>query len=122
MKFGRIQMRIMQVLWEKGRASSQEITRALNEFEPIVFKNVQTLLRALEKKGAIGHDVDNRSHLYYPVVSREKALKSVTHDMIDRLFGGSVISLVSSIIKDRSIPPDEFRKISEILEKKEKKH
>ena len=121
MKFGRVQMRIMQVLWEKGRATSQEISRVVNEYEPIVFKNVQTLLRALEKKGAVGHDVDRRAHVYFPLVGKDSVMKNMMRDMIDRLFGGSVISLVSSIIKDRAIPPEEFEKISEILKNKEKR-
>ena len=51
--FGRVQMRIMQVLWKKKRASAREITDALNEFEPIAHSTVQTLLRTLENKNAI---------------------------------------------------------------------
>jgi predicted transcriptional regulator len=120
MDFGRIQMRIMMVLWEKGRATSLDITHALNEYEPIVFKNVQTLLRALEKKGAIAHDVSGRAHVYFPLVEKEKALKSITRAMIDRYFGGSVASLVSSVINERAIPPEELEEISEIIKGTEK--
>ena len=119
MKFGRVQMRIMQILWEKGQATSQEITQDLNEYEPIVFKNVQSLLRLLEKKSAIAHEADSRAHEYYPLLTREKAMKNMVRDMIGGLFSGSVINLVSSIIKDRSIPQEEFTKISEILDKEE---
>ena len=119
-RFGRVQMRIMQVLWEKERATSQEITGELNEYEPIVFKNVQTLLRELEKKGAIAHEVVNRTYYYYPRVTDEKVKKKLVRDFIDRLFGGSSASLLSSIIKDRSIPPEEMKKISEMLKKKDK--
>ena len=120
MEFGRVQMRIMLVLWEKGRATAREITRALNDYEPIVFKNVQTLLRALEKKGAIAHEALNRSHVYYPLIAKENALKNIVHDMIDRHFGGSAASLVSSIIKERAIPPEEFEEIAHILREKGK--
>ena len=119
-RFGRVQMRIMQVLWEKVRATSQEITGELNEYEPIVFKNVQTLLRELEKKGAIAHEVVNRTYYYYPLVTDEKVKKKLVRDFIDRLFGGSTAGLLSSIIKDRSIPPEEMKKISEMLKKKDK--
>lgn len=119
-RFGRVQMRIMQVLWEKERATSQEITGELNVYEPIVFKNVQTLLRELEKKGAITHEVVNRTYYYYPLVTDEKVKKKLVRDFIDRLFGGSTAGLLSSIIKDRSIPPEEMKNISEMLKKKDK--
>ena len=47
-RFGRVQLMIMQVLWQKGRASAREITEALNRREPIAHSTVQTLLRKLE--------------------------------------------------------------------------
>jgi BlaI family transcriptional regulator, penicillinase repressor len=119
-RFGRVQMRIMQVLWENERATSQEISSELNEYEPIVFKNVQTLLRELEKKGAIAHEVVNGAYYYYTLVTDEKVKKKLVRDFIDRLFGGSTAGLLSSIIKDRSIPPEEMKKISEMLKTKEK--
>ena len=35
-QLGRMQFRIMQVLWDRGRASAREITDALNEREPFL--------------------------------------------------------------------------------------
>ena len=60
-QLGRMQFRIMQVLWDRGRASARDITDALNEVEPVAHSTVQTLLRQLETKGAVGHEADNRT-------------------------------------------------------------
>ena len=57
-QLGRMQFRIMQVLWDRGRANAREITDALNETEPVAHSTVQTLLRQLEAKGAVGHEAD----------------------------------------------------------------
>ena len=52
-QLGRVQLLIMQVLWEKRRATAREITQALSESEPVAHSTVQTLLRGLEDKGSV---------------------------------------------------------------------
>ena len=75
--FGRVQLKIMHVLWKKKRANAREITDALNEVEPIAHSTVQTLLRTLEKKGAIDHELDDRTFIFYPLVKNEKVVEMV---------------------------------------------
>ena len=119
-KFGRVQMRIMQVLWKKKRANAIEITKALNEFEPIAHSTVQTLLRTLEKKNAIDHDIDERTFIFYPLVKNEKVIKDELGNFINHMFEGSAGSMVSNLVKNQYISPEELRKISKLFEEKRK--
>lgn len=50
-QLGRMQFRIMQVLWDLGRASAREISDALNAAEPVAHSTVQTLLRHSRPRG-----------------------------------------------------------------------
>ena len=120
LQFGRVQMRIMQVLWKKKRATAREISEALNEFEPIAHSTVQTLLRTLEDKGAIDHDIDYRTFIFYPLVKNENVIKHATHDFIDRIFAGSVDSMVSYLVKNQYISTEELEKISKLFDEEEK--
>ena len=120
LQFGRVQMRIMQVLWEKKRATAREITDALNKFEPIAHKNVQTLIRILEDKSVVAHEIDNRTHIYYPLVTHEKVIIKAVRDFIDNTFQGSVGGLVSSIVKNRYMTPEELREIFKMFNEEEK--
>jgi len=113
-------MRIMQVLWKKKRASAREITEALNEFEPIAHSTVQTLLRTLEKKSAIDHDIDQRTFIFYPLVKNEKVIKDELGNFINHMFEGSAGSMVSNLVKNQYISPEELRKISKLFEDKRK--
>ena len=74
-RFGRVQLRIMQVLWRDGKANAREITDALNKETPIAHSTVQTLLRKLEIKRAISHALDERTFVYCPLVPANKAAK-----------------------------------------------
>nr|WP_321268653.1 BlaI/MecI/CopY family transcriptional regulator [uncultured Sulfurimonas sp.] len=118
-EFGRIQLRIMQYLWSNQRATAREITDALNEFEPINHKNVQTIIRRLEKKGVISHDIDDRTHIYYPVIKNDNAKLHEVRTFVDKVFHGSLGSLVSSLIESKQMSLDELKKIFKMVDKKE---
>src|SRR3954469_15938145 len=92
---GRMQFRIMQVLWDRGRANAREITEALNDSEPVAHSTVQTLLRQLEAKGAVGHEEEGRTFLFVPKLKEDKVKRTATRDLLERVFGGSVGSLVA---------------------------
>ena len=115
LKFGRVQIRIMKVLWKKQRVSAREITEDLNENDRIAHSTVQTLLRGLEHKGAIDHDIDYRTFIYYPLVKKEQVIKHSISDMIDIFFAGSTSSLVSFLAKNQYISPKELKEVSDKL-------
>jgi predicted transcriptional regulator len=58
----------MQVLWERGSATARDITEDLNADEPIAHSTVQTLLRGLEAKRAVGHKIEGRTFIFHALV------------------------------------------------------
>lgn len=120
LRFGRVQMRIMRVIWEKGRVNARDITEALNKIEPIAHSTVQTLLRKLEQKGAVDHSIDDRTFIFFPLVEVEKVTKNALQEFIDRIFAGSPGGLVSYLIKNETISPDEMDQIRNLIREKEK--
>ncbi len=65
LEVGKGQMKVLRVLWEKKRATAQDITDILNRTEPIKFSTVYTFLRLMVKNGVVGYDVDQRTYIYY---------------------------------------------------------
>jgi len=119
MSFGRVSFRIMQVLWEKGRANAREITATLNKIEPIAHSTVQTLLRKLEQKTAVDHDIEDRTFIFFPLVQADQVTKNAFHDFVDRIFAGSTGGLVSYLIKNEYISPEELGEVRKLLDEKE---
>ena len=117
---GRIRTRIMQVLWDRGRATAQDITNAINRLEPVAHSTVQSHLKALETQGAVDHDVDDRTFIYYSLIEKEKVMKSKTCELIDLLFAGSADSLITYLAKNSYVSPNEMKKTLEMLNGKEK--
>jgi BlaI family penicillinase repressor len=115
-RLGRVQLRIMQVLWERRKATAREITEALNEEAPIAHSTVQTLLRNLEAKKAVDHQVDGRTFVFFPTIRQQQVTRGVTRDVLDRVFGGSVANLVSYLLKNEKVSAEELKELRRLID------
>ena len=115
-RLGRVQLRIMQVLWQTGRANARQITDALNRTEAVAHSTVQTLLRKMEAKQAISHDVEDRTFIYYPLVKEYKVRRGTTRELIERVFAGSPAGLVAYLIKNERISRRELERIRKLID------
>jgi BlaI family penicillinase repressor len=120
-RFGKMQLMIMQVLWERGRASAREITEALNRKQPVAHSTVQTLLRKLEAKGAVAHELEDRTFFFHALAKEAKVARNATRDLVDRVFGGSVGGLISHLLKHERIPRDELEQLRRLINETEPK-
>ncbi len=117
-RFGRMQHQIMQVLWTRKRASARDITDALNQEEEVAHSTVQTLLRKLEAKGAVGHEVEERTFVFFALVEEKKAVRSATRELVDRVFGGSIAGLMAHLLENEKIPPGELKAIKKLIDER----
>ena len=120
-QLGRVQLLIMQVLWEKGRTTAREITDAINEIEPIAHSTVQTLLRGLEEKEAVSHDAEGRTFVFFPLVKEAQFKQSATSDLVQRVFRGKAASLVSHLLKNEKVSKKEIDEIRKLIDQQTKK-
>src|SRR5688500_1450616 len=107
-KLGEVQLQIMQVLWQKGKATAREITDELSRRKPIAHSTVQTLLRKLESKGAVTHEVEDRTFVFRPVHQETDVTTTATRDLLARLFDNSVSGLVAHLLKHEKISRKEL--------------
>jgi BlaI family transcriptional regulator, penicillinase repressor len=119
-QLGRMQFRIMQVLWDRGRASARDITEALNAGEPVAHSTVQTLLRQLEAKGAVGHEEQGRTFLFFARLKEDKVKRTAARDLLERVFGGSVGSLVAHLLKEERLSRTEIEELHRLIEAQRK--
>ncbi len=116
-QLGRMQFRIMQVLWDLGKASARQITDALCAEEPVAHSTVQTLLRQLEAKGAIGHEETGRTFVFFPRLKEDKVKRTAARDLLDRVFGGNVGSLVAHLLTHERLSRKELEELHELIDR-----
>ena len=116
-RLGAVQMRIMQVLWQSEAATAREITDALNAgAQEIAHSTVQTLLRQMEDKGAVTHDVDGRAWVFRPAYRQSEIAMSATRDLLGRVFGNSVSGLMAHLLQHEKISDKELARLREMIE------
>lgn len=120
-QLGRVQLLIMQVLWDKGRATARQITDAINQQEPIAHSTVQTLLRGLEDKGAVAHEAEGRTFVFFALVEEDGFKQSATTDLLERVFGGDAATLVAHLLKSDKVSQEEISEIRKLINRRRNK-
>jgi predicted transcriptional regulator len=111
------ELRLMNVLWQKGRATVSNVAAALPAEIDLAYNTVLTTLRILEAKGYVRHTKakDGRAFVYSPVVVRVEATRNAVRQLLGRFFGDSPGALVLNLLEEETLGDTEVKKIRELL-------
>jgi predicted transcriptional regulator len=107
---------MMQVLWEKGPASVNEVAEALSKDKPVAYNTVLTMMRILERKGYIKHTKEGRAFIYQPVVNQGEASRTAVRQLLNRFFKDSPELLVLNLLRDERMDEDELERLRKLVE------
>ena len=110
------ELRIMNVLWDRGSATVHEVLQAFPDNPPVAYNSVLTIVRILEKKGYVKHSKDKRAHVYIPQVNRKDATRFEVRHLVSRFFGNSHEQLVLNVLEETSIDAEELNRLRQLLE------
>jgi BlaI family penicillinase repressor len=109
---------ILRLVWQLGQATVQEVCDKLPARRKIAYATVQTLLRRLENKGYLKHDVRGKAHVFFAAVKKEHVVKRSVGDFLDRLFGGDPIPLMQYLAEHGKINTDDVERLKKLAGKK----
>jgi predicted transcriptional regulator len=110
------ELRLMEVLWDKGSATVQQVLEALPPKPALAYNSVLTTIRVLENKGYVKHMKDGRAHVYIPLLERKEATRSEIRHLVNRFFNNSHELLVLNILEDKEIDERELERLRQLLE------
>lgn len=113
------ELRIMNVLWDRGSATVHEVLEALPAKPALAYNSILTIVRILEKKGYVKHvkDEDKRAHVFMPQVNRKDATRFEVRHLVSRFFGNSREQLVLNVLEETSIDAEELDRLRQLLER-----
>ena len=111
------ELRLMDVIWEKGRATVGEVAEALPKTLGLAYNTVLTTLRILEDKGYLRHTKaeDGRAFIYSAVVGREEAGRKAVRYLVSRFFRNSPELLVLNLLEDENLNARELQRIRSLI-------
>ena len=112
----RRERQIMDILYQRGRATAQEILDAMPD--PPTYSAVRAKLRVLEEKGHIRHQEEALRYVYLPVIARESARKSALRHMVSTFFQGSVEETVAALLdlSSANLKSEDLDRITKLIE------
>lgn len=116
-RLGDLQLRIMRVLWDSGAVTVSEVQQRLGR-QRLAYTTVATMLRKMEERGLVDHLEEGRKFLYRPVVSMDAVTRSMTGDLVDRLFDGSLAEAVSHLLESREISHEELDRLEQLIQQR----
>ena len=116
----RRERQMMDVLYQRGRATAAEIHLALPE--PPSYSAVRAKLRVLEEKGHVRHEEEALRYVYLPTMARDTARRSALRHMVSTFFAGSVEETVAALldISAADLSPKDLDRISSLIEQARK--
>jgi len=115
-----LELQLMHVIWRKGSATVQDIRDALSHERPLAYTSISTMMSILEKKGYVTHETVGRTYVYTPVVERNRAQRSLVHNLLQRLFHGSPALLMLNIIATEDISPPELDHVRRAIDRRKR--
>ncbi|HEV2972360.1 MAG TPA: BlaI/MecI/CopY family transcriptional regulator [Pirellulales bacterium] len=111
------ELAILELLWDRAKASTRQIVDALDPGGGAGrYATVQKQLERMEAKGLILRDRSYFQHLFSPAVDREELAGQRLRTVLDKLCEGSLVPLLSHIVRTRPLTPDEREALRELID------
>jgi predicted transcriptional regulator len=110
------QREIMDIVWERGDVTANEVRRVLSRTRPVARNTVRTLLERMEDKGWLEHRAEGRTFLYRAARPRQDAVGQKVREIVETVCGGSPETLVAALLDYRGLRPDELKRIRRLLD------
>jgi len=116
-KFTKLELEIMQALWDRGAISIREVQEAFPERDRPSYTTVQTTVYRLEGKKAVRRvkKIGN-AHIFEAVVSRNAAQRRFLDDLLG-FFGGRTQPIMAHLVESGKLTLDDVKEAQHALRK-----
>ena len=108
---------ILQRVCQLKKASVTEVYDSFPDKRRISYTTVQTLLRRLEKKGYLKHDIRGNAHIYSSTVKQDTLINRSITEFLERLFSGDPMLLMQHLAKQRRLRAKDIDRLKKLVEK-----
>lgn len=112
------ELEILRRLWNRRAATIRELTDSLYpEGGHAHYATVQSLLDRLEQKGCVTRAKRGRVNVFSATVSRAEVITGRLHELADSLCDGSLAPLLSHLVSDPRLSPEELAELAQLVER-----
>lgn len=120
-KISNAEWEVMKIIWSHSEITSINIIQELKDKAEWKPATVKSLINRLLNKNAIGFNKLCNEYLYYPLVSEDECINIESQSFINRVFNGSVKSMLLTFVESKEISETDIDELKNIINKSSKK-
>ena len=109
---GEVEQSVMDHIWSHGPATAESCREALASTRPMKDSTIRTVLRRLEQKRYVTHEVEGRTFIYKASDRRQNVAVRAVKNIIDRFCGGSAEELVLGMVDNEVIDQKQLERLA----------
>jgi len=110
---GEVEQVVMDYVWSHGPVTAERCREALISARPMKDSTIRTVLRRLEEKGYVTHEVEGRTFVYQASDRRRNVAVRAVKNIIDRFCGGSVEELVLGMVDNEVLDQKQLQRLAQ---------
>jgi BlaI family penicillinase repressor len=120
-KLTRLELQIMETVWERGASSVREIQEGFPEARRPAYTTIQTTVYRLETKKALRcvKRIGN-ANIFEAAISRDQAQRTLIDELLS-LFGGRTKPVMAHLVDSGKLTLDDVKEAEDALRKRARK-
>jgi BlaI family penicillinase repressor len=106
---------VMHAVWDAGPSPVEAVHYVVSRKRKLKEATIRTILRRLEQKGYLRHDIQGRAYVYRAVEPARSLAARAVRQIIDRFCRGSVEELVSGMVEAKVLTKGELETLDEFV-------
>jgi len=104
---------IMDYVWAHPHCTAETCREGIAAQRTLKDSTIRTILRKLEEKGYVTHEVEGRTFVFSAVDTKRNVAVQAARQLIDRFCGGSVEELLVGLVDNQLLEPKQLQRLAE---------
>ena len=115
-RLGDLEAAIMNVIWQRGEATVEEVRGSLDRDKLPAYTTVMTVMSRLAEKGVLEREKNGRAFLYRAAEDQSEVAGSMLSSLVDRLYAGSPGRAIAHLIEtEDDVGDEELDRLEELI-------
>src|SRR5262249_4018007 len=106
-----LELELLKVLWASGPCTVKQLQQGLAGSRGLAYTTVVTMLTIMANKGFVRKRRAGAATVYEAVLQRQEASGGMLRDLVERVYDGSTLAVVQSLLDAADLDADELAEI-----------
>lgn len=113
---GESELELLHLVWEAGPSTVAEIHKLILQNREVAYTTVMSGMKKLADKGFLDYTQQGTAYVYRAARAPHEVKFSLLSSILDKVFKGSPVELVESLVKHETLSEEEVNEIRALID------